>query len=62
MDNVGKGPGWERTSLQKRCGSTSVLRVKSRKFLEDAKKEEQEGIQGQWQQESHAEEFLDQLS
>ena len=36
-------------------------RVKSKKFLEDAEKEEQEGIQGQWQQESHAEEVLDQL-
>ena len=31
------------------------------KFLNDAEKEKQEGIQGQWQQESPAKEFLDQV-
>ena len=34
----------------------SLDRVKTKKFLEDAKKEKQEGVQGQWQQESPFEE------
>ena len=55
------GECWERTSLYKECGSTSLLKERKRKkFLKDAEKEKQEGIQGQWQQESLAKEFLDQ--
>ena len=36
-------------------------RVKAKTFLDDAKKEKQEGIQDQWQQESLAKEVLDQV-
>ena len=56
------GNCWETASVYKRCGSYFCLeRVKGKKFLDDAKKEQQEGIQGQWQQESPATEFLDQV-
>ena len=34
----------------------SIERLKAKKFLKDAEKEKQEGIQGQWQQESPAKE------
>ena len=39
----------------------SIERAKAKKFLKDAEKEKQEGIQGQWKQESLAKEFLDQV-
>ena len=35
-------------------------RLKAKKFLKDAEKEKQQGIQGQWQQESVAKEYLEQ--
>ena len=48
--------------VQRECGSTSLLKERKRKSFErDAEKEKQEGIQGQWQQESPAKEFLDQV-
>ena len=39
----------------------TLERAKAKKFRKDAEKEKQEGIQGQWQQESPAKEFLDQV-
>ena len=39
----------------------SYARAKAKKFLRDAKRDKQEGIQGQWQQESPAKEFLKQV-
>ena len=39
----------------------SFARAKAKKFLRDVKKDKQEGIQGQWQQESPAKEFLKQV-
>ena len=54
VENVGKRPivqgMWEYFSLE---------RAKSKKFPKDAEKEGQEGIQGQWQQESLVKGFLD---
>ena len=50
----------ERTSLFFK--DVGVLqRVQAQKFLEEAKKEKQEGIQFPWQQESPAKEVLDQV-
>ena len=39
----------------------SLARAKAKKFLKDAEKERQEWTQGQWQQESSAKEFLEQV-
>ena len=39
----------------------SFERTKAKKFLKDAEKEKQEGIQGQWQQEAPAKEYLEQV-
>ena len=39
----------------------SLERAKAKKFLEDTKKERHEGLQGKWQQESPAEEVLEQV-
>ena len=39
----------------------SLERAKAKKFLKDAEKEKQEGIQGQWQRESPAKECLEQV-
>ena len=39
----------------------SLERAKAKKFLKDDEKEKQEGEKGQWQQESLAKEFLDQV-
>ena len=39
----------------------SFERTKAKKFLKDAEKEKQEGIQCQWQQESPAKEYLEQV-
>ena len=50
------------TILFKTCGSISLLKERRQNsFLKDAEKEKQEGIQGQWQQESLAKEFLEQV-
>ena len=58
MENVGKIPVYTRN-----VGVfLSLARAKAKTFLRDAEKEKQEGIQGQWQQESSvAEEFLEQV-
>ena len=40
----------------------SCVRAKAKKFQKDAVKEKQEGIQGQWRQESPAREFLEQVN
>ena len=42
-------------------GVLSFERTKAKKFLKDAEKEKQEGIQGQWQQEAPAKEYLEQV-
>ena len=55
------GKCWEKTSLYKECGSISLARAKANKCRRDAEKETQEGIQGQWQQESLAKTFLEQV-
>ena len=47
--------------IQKMWEYFCLFRFKATKFLEDAKMEKQEGIQGQWQQESLAKEVLDQV-
>ena len=39
----------------------SCERFKAKKFREDAEKEKQEGIQGQWQHESPAKEYSEQV-
>ena len=39
----------------------SLERVNANKFMKDAEKEKQEGIQGQWQRESPAREYLEQV-
>ena len=39
----------------------SLERVKAKTFLKDAEKEKKEGIQGKWQRESCAKEFLEQV-
>ena len=39
----------------------SCARLKAKKFREDAEKEKQEGIQGRWQRESLAKEYLEQV-
>ena len=39
----------------------SFERVKSKKFMKEAEKEKQEGIQGQWQRESLAKEYMEQV-
>ena len=39
----------------------SCERSKAKKLREDAEKEKQEGIQGQWQRESPANEYLEQV-
>ena len=36
-------------------------RLKAKKFLKDVEKEKQEGVQGQWQSESLAKEYLEQI-
>ena len=47
------GENWEKTSLYKEFGSSSpCVRAKAEIFPRDAEKDEQEAIQGQWQQES----------
>ena len=54
MENAGKRPQemWEYFSLG---------RVKAKKFMKDAETAKQEGIQGQWQRESPAKEYLEQV-
>ena len=42
-------------------GVFSCERLEAKKFREDAEKEKQEGIQGQWQRESPAIEYLEQV-
>ena len=39
----------------------SCERLETKKFREDAEKEKQEGVQGQWQRESPAKEYLEQV-
>ena len=39
----------------------SLKRLKAKKFMKEAEKEKQEGIQGQWQHESPAKEYLEQV-
>ena len=39
----------------------SCERFKAKKFREEAEKEKQEGIQNQWQHESRAKEYLEQV-
>ena len=56
VENVGKDQ-----LVQKMSEYFFLERVKAKKFLEDAKKDKQEGIQGQCQQESFAKEVLDQV-
>ena len=49
-------------SLYKECGVYfSLERATAKQFLKDAEKEKWEGIQGEWQQESPAKEYLDQV-
>ena len=49
-------------SLYKECGVYfSLERATATQFLKDAEKEKWEGIQGEWQQESPAKEYLDQV-
>ena len=56
---AGSGECWEKTSKYKECDEYfSFERVKAKKFMKDAEKEKQEGIQGQWQRESLAKEYL----
>ena len=50
VENVGKGPVYTRNVEV----LLSLERAKAKKFLKDAEKEKQEGIQGQWQHESPA--------
>ena len=56
VEKVGKGP-----VCTTDVGVLLLERVKAKTFLDDAKKEKQEGIQDQWQQESLAKEVLDQV-
>ena len=57
------GKCWEKTSFCKECGSISLLKEREQKqsLLKGAEKEKHEGMQGQWQQESLAKEFLEQV-
>ena len=57
----GCGECWRKTSTYKECGNLSSERFKAQKFRDEAKKEKQEGIQGQWQRESPAKEYLEQV-
>ena len=57
VENAGKGPVERKDVGEDFC----LERVKEKRFLEDAKKEKQEGMQGQWQQESPAKEVLNQV-
>ena len=47
VEIVGKGPAFSRN-----VEYFSLVRAKAKKFLKDAEKEKQEGLQGHWQQES----------
>ena len=52
---------WEKDQLiQGMWEYVSLERAKAKKFRKDAEKEKQEGIQGQWQQESLSKGFLEQ--
>ena len=56
------GESWEKDQLTQGTREYfSLARAKAKNFLRDAEKEKQEGIQGQWQQESPAKEFLEQV-
>ena len=55
------GERWEKTSTYGECGSIACERLKAKRFREEAEKEKQEGIQGQWQRESPAKEHLEQV-
>ena len=43
------------------CEHFSSERLKAKKFREDAEKEKQKRIQGQWQRESFSKEYLEQV-
>ena len=59
---VGYGECWGKTSLYKECGNTTRFQsVKAKKFMKDAEKDKQEGMHGQWQRESPAKEYLEQV-
>ena len=56
---AGYGECWEKT---KECEQYfSLERAKAKKCLKDTDKEKQEGMQGQWQCESPAKEYLEQV-
>ena len=56
MENAGK-----RQVFTRNVGILlSLERAKAKQFLKDAEKEKQQGIQGQWQRESPAKEYLEQ--
>ena len=57
VENVGKGPVYAK-DVEYFC----LECVKAKKFLQDAAKDKQEGIQGQLQQESPVKEVLDQVT
>ena len=58
----GFGECWEKTSTYQRCGNTIAAKgSRVKKLRDDAEKERQEGIQGQWHHESPARECLEQV-
>ena len=56
VENVGKGRVYTRN-----VEYFSLERATVKQFLKDAEKEKWEGVQGEWQQESPAKEYLDQV-
>ena len=56
------GECWGKTStVQRMWEHVSCEKSKAKKFRDDAEKEKQEGIQGQWRRESPAKEYLEQV-
>ena len=50
-----------RNSTYERCGNAIAAKTKRKNVREEAEKERQAGIQGQWQHESPAREYLEQV-
>ena len=48
-------------NIHRLCEYFSLKRANAEKFMKDAEREKQEGTQGQWQRESPAKEYLEQV-
>ena len=52
----------EKNSTYEKCGNICQERARVKRFREEAEEERQAGIQGQWQLESPAREYLEQVN